>query len=820
MSMNERDPKSDEVKEFIGTTDDEQLSDGAQNEQGQTLRERLAQVDKVNGHAGDDNISTGQGNDLAAGDMVGDEWAYVDGKWVYNPAALQVSDVGTTRSYDDDIRTGDGDDVLLGNGGNDTLSAGRGDDVLNAGRGNDLAYGGEGDDLVNLEQGNDTAEGGLGADTINAGDGDDVVYGDLRGGNILSADGDGLTSFSQYGESAGWVMEDQDGIETISQSANTVAGESYTISFELAANLSGGHGCGKVEVLWNGEVVSVVETTTGVYETHQVEVTSTGQEGQLSFRAVPPEGAVAYDFSGPVASYEKIATLNGQEVEVAGFAPGQSTLYQVINGQLKAFDPDARTYVDVGDPPGFKINAVGFNAEDDLIYGVAKSNGVDALGNPVRSTDIVMIDANGDAFRVGDGFYGDYVGDFDDSGNLWTFHTTLDRISVVDVDNRDADGNPEIQHFHLPRGLFTDRTYDLAYNSEDGHFYAVVSPGKNGEAGKVVQIDVSEVAAGGYPTFNEVPITGTLYGDTMEGGMASGAYGAVFLDGDGNLYYGLNRGDHDLDGSTGAQGGIFRVEVDWDTGQAYSEFMSEAQSTGSNDGTVDPRSADAFTDIDADSPVLLRNPQLIQSDGGNDDLRGGAGNDQMFGNAGDDTLHGGEGADRLSGDQGNDNMSGGTGDDTMAGGAGDDSLRGQEGDDDLSGGEGRDYLNAGSGDDVVAGDAGNDKLVGGTGADTLTGGSGDDHLWGGNWRGDGTTDTFVVSHDAGRDIIHDFETDHDRIDLSAYGLDYAEVEAALSDRGWATELDLSALAGDGSVGDRLLLKSVDVDDLDESNFIL
>ncbi|CUH85810.1 calcium-binding protein [Thalassovita mediterranea] len=766
MSMNERDPKSDEVKEFIGTTDDDQLSDGAQNEQGQTLRERLAQVDKVNGHAGDDNISTGQGNDLAAGDMVGDEWAYVDGKWVYNPAALQVSDVGTTRSYDDDIRTGDGDDVLLGNGGNDTLSAGRGDDVLNAGRGNDLAYGGEGDDLVNLEQGNDTAEGGLGADTINAGDGDDVVYGDLRGGNILSADGDGLTSFSQYGESAGWVMEDQDGIETISQSANTVAGESYTISFELAANLSGGHGCGKVEVLWNGEVVSVVETTTGVYETHQVEVTSTGQEGQLSFRAVPPEGAVAYDFSGPVASYEKITTLNGQEVEVAGFAPGQSTLYQVINGQLKAFDPDARTYVDVGDPPGFKINAVGFNAEDDLIYGVAKSNGVDALGNPVRSTDTVMIDANGDAFRVGDGFYGDYVGDFDDSGNLWTFHTTLDRISVVDVDNRDADGNPEIQHFHLPRGLFTDRTYDLAYNSEDGHFYAVVSPGKNGEAGKVVQIDVSEVAAGGHPTFNEVPITGTLYGDTMESGMASGAYGAVFLDGDGNLYYGLNRGDHDLDGSTAAQGGIFRVEVDWDTGQAYSEFMSEAQSTGSNDGTVDPRSADAFTDIDADSPVLLRNPQLIQSDGGNDDLRGGAGNDQMFGNAGDDTLHGGEGADRLSGNQGNDNMSGGTG------------------------------------------------------ADTLTGGSGDDHLWGGNWRGDGTTDTFVVSHDAGRDIIHDFETDHDRIDLSAYGLDYAEVEAALSDRGWATELDLSALAGDGSVGDRLLLKSVDVDDLDESNFIL
>lgn len=99
------------------------------------------------------------------------------------------------------------------------------------------------------------------------------------------------------------------------------------------------------------------------------------------------------------------------------------------------------------------------------------------------------------------------------------------------------------------------------------------------------------------------------------------------------------------------------------------------------------------------------------------------------------------------------------------------------------------------------------------------GGAGNDHLWGGNWRGDGTTDTFVVSGGAGRDIIHDFEADHDRIDLTAYGLEFSEVEAALADRGWATELDLSALTG-GESGDKLLLKSVNVDDLDESNFIL
>ena len=71
----------------------------------------------------------------------------------------------------------------------------------------------------------------------------------------------------------------------------------------------------------------------------------------------------------------------------------------------------------------------------------------------------------------------------------------------------------------------------------------------------------------------------------------------------------------------------------------------------------------------------------------------------------------------------------------------------------------------------------------------------------------------------GSDMIHDFEVEHDQIDLSAYGIEYSDLQAAMTDKGWATEIDLSALTG-GEVGDKLLLKSVDADDLDESNFIL
>ena len=136
---------------------------------------------------------------------------------------------------------------------------------------------------------------------------------------------------------------------------------------------------------------------------------------------------------------------------------------------------------------------------------------MDSLGNAVASSDIVLIDAAGATYRVGDGFYGDYVGDFDDSGNLWTFHSGMDRVSVVDVDQFDADGNPSITHHKIPTDLFTDRTYDLAYSGEGAIFYAVISPKTNGGTGKVVKIDMGAVENGGLPLIEEISITGTLY---------------------------------------------------------------------------------------------------------------------------------------------------------------------------------------------------------------------------------------------------------------------------------------------------------------------
>lgn len=787
-----------------------------------TLNSEGGVVDHINGNAGSDTIHSGAGNDLAAGDMVGAEWTFVDGKWVFDPAALPAAGSGTAPSYNDVIDAGDGDDVVLGNGGEDVLSGGAGDDTVNAGTGRDTVDGGSGDDLLNLEAGDDHAQGGMGADTINAGSGNDLVYGDVMGDSLLSG-GDGAASFAQMAESGGWQIGEDGGHTTLHQSIDTTVGETYTISFEMAANMAGGATAGAVEVMWNGAVIGEVSTNSGVFETHQFEVTGTGNDGGLTFREVMPAddggSGPPINTDGPIFHYTKEVTVGGETIDVAAFAPGQSKLFQMIDGQLNVFDPETEQYEVAGDPTGLRINAIGFNTEDDLIYGIAKANGVDALGNAVSVRDLVMVDAQGNAYRVGETPVADYVGDFDDDGNLWSFDSSLNRVTCIDVNTLDSDGNPVVTNHNLPNDLFGGRAYDVAYNASEGVFYAVESPGANGEAGAVHRIDLSEVATGGTPQITSVPITGTLYDDGMSAGMPRGAYGAVFMDGEGNLYFGLNRGDHDLDGTTEAEGAIYRVEVDWSDGTAYAEFMAEAQSTGSNDGAVDPRASDPFAPVDTESTILLRATTLTGTEGGNDNLRGGGGEDTMYGGGGDDTLHGGRDDDVLHGEAGHDRIHGGAGDDEVHGGAGDDKVMLGSGDDVATGGRGRDFIHAGDGADAIDGGDGNDKLVGGAGADTLSGGGGDDHLWGGNWWQDGDADTFVASAGGGKDMIHDFETDHDVIDLSSYGIDYADLQSHIQDQGWATVIDLSALTG-GASSDKLILKSVDPNDLDESNFLL
>ena len=773
--------------------------------------------DRVEGNQDNDTIYAGANNDLAVGDKVGSEWSLVGDKWVYD--ASKQTGFGDGASYDDLIFGGDGDDVVIGNGGADILYGGEGDDLINAGSGQDTAYGGAGADILNMDGGDDRGYGGDGADILNGGAGNDTLYGDVVG-SVLAEGADSAASCEKHAESGGWMAESgTDGSQSMHQTMQTKVGETYELTFDVGANIGGGFTSGTLEIKWGGEVIATIDVSAGL-KAYTFTIEGTGEPTELSFTTTPSEVDTGPEIiDGPIDYYEKEVVIDGQEVSVSAFAPGQASLYQVINGQLKVFDTASNSYADVGDSTGVKLNSIGFNVEDDMIYGLANSNGVDALGKPISSPDIVMIDAQGNAYKIGTANNADYVGDFDDAGNLWTFNSSLDRLTKIDVDNLDADGNPEITEIDLPNALFGGRIYDIAYNAKDGAFYAVEAPNVNGGEGKIHKIDVSNLDTSGVPTITSIPIDATYFeGQTLDG-MVKGAYGAVFLDGEGNLYAGLNKGDHDLDGSTGASGAIYRFDVDFDAGTAEAIFMSDAQTTGINDGAADPRSTDPFAEVDTESPVLITSPTLTQISGGDDKLRGGDGDDSLFGGAGEDILHGGDGDDVGYGGIGNDKIFGGDGNDTLSGDDGDDRVLGDAGDDIIYGGQGKDYLNGGTGNDQIYGGDGADKIVGGSGSDVISGGAGDDHMWGGNWWRDSASDTFVVSSGGGKDMIHDFEVSHDQIDLSSYGLEFDDLKNLMSNKGWATEIDLSGLEG-ASAGDKLIIKSIDPDDLDEDNFIL
>ena len=99
--------------------------------------------------------------------------------------------------------------------------------------------------------------------------------------------------------------------------------------------------------------------------------------------------------------------------------------------------------------------------------------------------------------------------------------------------------------------------------------------------------------------------------------------------------------------------------------------------------------------------------------GGNgaDILYGQGGRDTLYGNDDNDTLYGGDDIDNLYGGNGDDTLRGENGDDRLYGDAGADRLYGGAGNDQLYGGNDDDLLNGEAGNDLLRGEAGNDTYL-------------------------------------------------------------------------------------------------------------
>ncbi len=251
---------------------------------------------------------------------------------------------------------------------------------------------------------------------------------------------------------------------------------------------------------------------------------------------------------------------------------------------------------------------------------------------------------------------------------------------------------------------------------------------------------------------------------------------------------------------------------------------------------------EGFTGNDTIDATGATQTRLLWGNAGDDHITGGAGDDILLGGDDNDLLHGGAGADTMQGGTGNDTFNGGTGADVFYigesgdvvtdGGEGYDTailntasgvdisigtwtgvervegftgndtidatgsssnfvITGGTGNDRIIGGAGNDTVYADSDDDFIFGGAGDDALIGGAGNDTIQGGVGKDFLL-----GDSGLDSFVFDDNWGEDVVSDFATGADILDLSNVSGVAGLGDLSISTDGTHTFLSLVGGGGD------------------------
>ncbi len=325
-----------------------------------------------------------------------------------------------------------------------------------------------------------------------------------------------------------------------------------------------------------------------------------------------------------------------------------------------------------------------------------------------------------------------------------------------------------------------------------------------GLMGATFSNDETELTLTAFIEDRDEPLTliGTNEDDFLTGGGANdslkGNAGNDYLYGEaGNDTLRGDAGDDSLDGGEGDDSlfgnagndtiiggeGYDRIVEIYDGNFVLSDTQLNANGVNSIDGIemVNMTGGNSNNFINANSVTSI--DTIINSQAGNDTIRGGAAKDIINAGADDDVVIAGAGNDNIKGDTGNDSLNGGAGDDTLVGSAGNDTIVGgsgfdlllESGNSDfiltnnslvgngidsltaiqqvnitggnsnnlidasavttinktfLSGGAGDDTIKGGAKQDTLVGDAGNDLLEGGDLRDILYGSTGNDNLMG------------------------------------------------------------------------------------------
>lgn len=133
----------------------------------------------------------------------------------------------------------DGNDQLLGGGGNDTLDGGEGNDQFEGGAGDDSMLGGAGNDRFVVDAGADTVLGGIGRDLVYVADGFDGSVIDL-GGDEIVIDAGILSDFLSFYD----VTTSVDIVFTSGTGGTATSGAGETLTFSYADGFDGAWGVG------------------------------------------------------------------------------------------------------------------------------------------------------------------------------------------------------------------------------------------------------------------------------------------------------------------------------------------------------------------------------------------------------------------------------------------------------------------------------------------------------------------------------------------------------------------------------------------------
>jgi trimeric autotransporter adhesin len=649
----------------------------------------------------------------------------------------------------DFISAGGDNDTLWGGSGIDTLVGGTGDDeldgqtdvdILIAGIGHDTTIGDEGNDTIFANTGADKIEGGIGDDNIVADAGADwIIY--TAGNDVIRAgSGDDYIDLTPA-QSALSEWEKLTLVVTQGFGHDQIAGNAGIIKTVIFEGINSTD----VELVWdwtsqtiNGQVFMTGDA--------MIRVKSTGDTLYLgstsgSYRL----GPFGYDFpnlSSPFSMVFADRTVSqGGYMSFFGFPwtiPQQSVPIEVRQAM--------QTHLTEKETPDD-----GQGADTDDTY-----NGDDGDNdyNPGNGNDSVSGGGGNDSFN-GSG-YGNDSYDGGTGTDILSFAKTSRGVNI-DLLSGTATG--------------TEINTDTVTNFE------VIVGGKGADS--LRGGTVAEQLSGGDG--NDL-IDGRDGADTVSGGAGndtlSGGAGADIAQFAGSFAaYSFAIANGVLTVTSVAEG------IDTLTSDIEMLSFADGNYTWAQIvallATVDGTAGDdlinlSFVDADGDSAKNVATP--------GDRIFGNDGNDTLFGYAGDDSLFGGQGNDSLDGGAGTDSMTGGAGNDTYVvdvttdvvvevAGGGLDTVQssityalatelenltllgtgvingtGNDAANVLTGNSVANSLTGLMSDDTLLGLAGNDTLLGGDGNDSVDGGTGIDSLVGG-----AGNDTYVI--DVATDVI-------------------------------------------------------------------